>query len=365
MEHLSLLIYNKYSENFTKLVNFHHNLQIFHDHIGKYYSNIHIFIFSNSKKNIQDEYKLRYIISTYKNYIVHFIKYKDELTPQEQENEKIICKKYYNNIRGNSGINNDSTIPTTLYHNYLLNKYKNEVFIPDSTHFTNISCNTIYYNCFDIKINTIQNISEKYLIDKILRYTLEKKFGHDENILVVKDILFMGNNNYINYLFDYTKLVKHDFLYHEHIWRDSSLLYNYSVISSVDNKETYSIFTQYFCRLFYSRNIIIKNLNDETILSVNDVDNEKVKIIVYIDVESDVESDDKLQYKIYINRKPRKTETTCDKFIIDNMNDEHNFYKYKYLLLGSDVIFLQNNKLLCWLKEHNYKGKIMEHNPTL
>jgi hypothetical protein len=374
MENLALLIYNKNYENYKNFYNFIKNINIFHEIIGKYYKNVNVFIFTNSK-NLKDKYtyRIRYLLSTY-NYNIQSIKYIDELTNEEKKEENIIIQKYYSNVRGKKGIEEDHLIGSTFYHNYLLNKIKNETIITDKTYFTPITQDVIYYNCFDICIDICIDVNT----EKINSNLFSSLSNND--ILIIKDILFYGNTKNINYLFDYVNLVKYDFLYHEHIWRDSVFLYNYDLIDNPIgpigpiglNRDTYSMFTQYFSRILYSRDISFKNLNDNNIFKVKNLKDTNIKILkIIINIEVTLENENSTNcintintindMIIYINRKLIPVFKHC-KLIIDNMYDEYNFIKYKDLLLGSDQININKNllALINWLKSNNYSGIIME-----
>lgn len=366
------------------------NLKIFHQFMGEKYT-VHVFILTTSR-DVKREYYIKYLFSKY-DYTVHFIKYIEDFTEQQKEEEVFLTKKFYSNLRTCHGVIGNNFIPLLLYRNFLINKYKNEYIeekeIPIDIH--------VYLDLFNSKLMLDHdNFSE-------FRDDILSRFENKNCVFGCSDKMYIGSKKVIDYLFDHVNLMRHDFLFHEYIWRDPQFVYKYFSYDETTVNQTYLPAVQYYGRMSYSRELSIESIkyDDKPLVRIEKVvyNNEPCVDIksfmeeVSFTVEemvdyykdkreiilTDVNTNDG-SFVHEFNKQRRRSDDIISfdhvkrrnmteksvRYIIDNLDETYVLERYKNLLLASDVINIQqpkinshsNDILLQWLKENNYMGLV-------
>ena len=381
-------------------LNLRNNLEIFHSLIGQY-NNIHVFILTSKEEEgnycLKNEYSIRHIFSSqYSGYKLHFIKYVEDFSDEEKDEELYISDRFYKNIRTPSGLSNNKFIPKLMYRKYIVNKYKNN-YIRDHNLHIDIH---IYFRLFDMKISKFNNYINLPNVEELVK---------DSSVLLGSgDTIFIGTKTIMDYLLDYVNLVKHNFLYHEYIWRDPHFVYNFNIIDKClcDLRHTYAPEVQYFARIFYSHQSKFHSLrvdyndfdttkNPYAILDIrhciNRFDTPKIcslssendlntiinsiprynKSIVDVNTSTGEDlSKIGLSDNIYITAfdsyknidssfdQLRKQYPNNIKYITEDLSYDYILSKYRNLLLGSDIIINITDSVLQWLYDNKYQGII-------
>jgi len=253
VKNIAVTVYGQFRSYKNNLIANLHMLQpIFNSH------KIHVFILSDKLPdgNYSDENE-KEILSIFNkfNYCVHFIAYfENSDSNHEDEFTKLFLDYTQNRNRQILPF-----VPNLLYRKYLLNKLKNNYIkkhkIPIDLH--------CYCRLFDIKIKN--NIAFTKITSEI-----DKLYETPNMLYGSSDVLFIGQEQPFDYLFNICESYKQSNFIDDAIWNDIKFV---EFVEKMDynlckNRDTYSPEIQYIARMYFSeysyKNIRVDFTNPHT-----------------------------------------------------------------------------------------------------